>query len=287
MTQTITDQIEARHPSITASFVCSIFRRIHAARHPILADYTRDEVYGNGDKMAPGALYLAAEMTRSMTLVPGDRVLDLGCGKGDTSIFLSRHFGVRVAALDSWITEGFLREKFVSKGYGGQIVPYNLDVTRALPFDDAYFDAVFCMQAFHSFGGSVRFLKHLLRHLKPGGQICVAGTCFNEELEDGVVPDVYRDTDGWDAEYTKYHSPGWWQTLFEKQSLLDVTQCYELDNGLAMWEDVILYGSERAGESQEWFEKGQWLIRQLVHSRGHRPYLTHFVLSARKRRPEE
>lgn len=246
MTPVVEAQVEPGHLSVTTGSVRSTFRHIHAARHPILAEYTRDEVYGNGDKMASGALYLAAEMTRSVALAPGDRVLDLGCGKGDTSVLLSRHFGVRVAALDLWITKEFLNEKFTTKGYGERIVPYHLDATRALPFDDKYFDAIFCMQAFHSFGGSIHFLEHLLRYLKPGGQICVAGTCFNEEFEDGVVPHAYRNTDGWDAEYTKYHSPGWWQTLFESSRLVDVTECYELDDGLAMWEDVILYGWERA-----------------------------------------
>ena len=32
------------------------------------------------------------------------KILDLGCGKGLTSIFLAKEFGVQVYATDLWIT---------------------------------------------------------------------------------------------------------------------------------------------------------------------------------------
>ncbi len=43
--------------------------------------------------MAPGGLYLAACMTRFMNLKTGDIVLDIGCGRGDSAIFLAERFG--------------------------------------------------------------------------------------------------------------------------------------------------------------------------------------------------
>ncbi len=269
--------------SITPEDVRSSFRRIDPARYPELAGYSWDEIYGAGDKMAPGALYLAAEMTQAMKLAPGDAVLDLGCGKGVTSVFLSRHFGARVSAIDLWISADLLKKKFAAEDCEQQIVPYNLDIMGTLPFATEYFDSVFCMQSFHSFGGGKRFLHHLLGHLKKGGQICVAGTSFNEAFPGNEVSDVYLETDGWDAEYTKYRSPAWWRTLFEESGLVDVTKCYELEDGVVMWEDVILYGWWRAGWADTWFEKSKWLIKQVVHSRDHRPYLTHFLISAEKR----
>ena len=44
-----------------------------------------------------------------------------------------------------------------------------MDITGRLPFAAEYFDAIFCMNSFSFYGGSVEFLQHLLKHLKPAG----------------------------------------------------------------------------------------------------------------------
>src|SRR5512141_1088491 len=120
------------------------------SRYPELADYTRDELYA--DCFGGGGLYLAARMARTLSLHAGDSVLDLGCGKGETSIFLARHFGVKVVALDLWTSATFLDEKFTQRGDGDGILPLNLDVTQALPFAENTFDAIFCMNSFNFYG---------------------------------------------------------------------------------------------------------------------------------------
>ena len=163
---------------MTTEQVRSFFQRIDRSRYPELAAYSEDEIYGHGDRMAPGGLYLAARMTRSLDLQPGDVVLDLGSGRGDSSIFLAQHFGVKVVSVDLWISATERNEKFSERDYRHDIVPLRLDVKKPLPFAEEYFDAIFCMQAFHSFGGSVAFLHHLLRHLKTGGRLGVGTTCF-------------------------------------------------------------------------------------------------------------
>src|SRR5512143_4366103 len=75
------------------------------ARYPELAEYTRDEIYE--DFFGGGGLYLATHMTRTLRLKPGDIVLDLGCGKGPASIFLAKHFDVKVVAVDLWTSATF------------------------------------------------------------------------------------------------------------------------------------------------------------------------------------
>jgi SAM-dependent methyltransferase len=108
------------------------FQAPDRARYPELAEYTRDEIYS--DFFGGGGLYLATRMTRTLRLKPGDIVLDLGCGKGPTSIFLAKHFHVKVVAVDLWTSATFLNDKFTARGYRGRIVPLNLDVAQPLPF---------------------------------------------------------------------------------------------------------------------------------------------------------
>lgn len=268
---------------MTSRQVKSLFRRIDRSEYPELDSYSWDKIYGNGDRMAPGGLYLAAKMSRSMNLRAGDTVLDLGCGKGDSSIFLAKHFGVNVVSVDLWISATFLSEKFSQRGYSHSIIPLQLDVAKEVPFAEDFFDAIFCMQSFHSFGGSVAFLHHLLKHLKPGGRFCVGDSCFNEEVPSGGLPEIYHWTDGWDAEYSKYHSPEWWKALFAKSGLVDVIECYELEDGLIMWEDEILYGGEKTNWSEVYLQRGKWLVDQLAYGRDHRPYLTHYIATVEKK----
>ena len=49
--------------------------------------------------MGPNVLWLAEYASEAMTLKPGMRVLDLGCGKAISSIFFAKEFGVQAALI--------------------------------------------------------------------------------------------------------------------------------------------------------------------------------------------
>ena len=259
------------------------FRRIDPKRYPEVASYGWDDIYGHGDAMAPGGLYLASKMATSLGVKPGDTVLDLACGKGETSIYLATEFGARVVAVDLWISATELGDKFRARGCHDQIVALQLDANRDLPFAEDWFDAIFCMQAFHSFGGSVEYVRYLLLHLREGGRLCIAGSCFSEEFTPGTLPEVYRWADDWDTEYSRYHSPPWWREIFERSELVDVLECSELEDGLVMWEDEFLYRGDRASWSGTWLAEHRWLAEHIFYGRDHHPYLTHFIATVEKR----
>jgi len=156
---------------ITADQLRSSLSRVSLDRYPELQSYSRDEIYGHGDQMSPGALFLAARMARGLDVRSGDIVLDVGCGLGESSIFLARHYGVRVVAVDLGIPAETLSEKFAERSCGARVTALNLDIEEPLPFADGYFDAVFCMTSIHYFGVTTGFLKHLLQYVKRGGAI--------------------------------------------------------------------------------------------------------------------
>lgn len=72
-----------------------------------------DITFLNENMMGPNAWLLAEELTANLPLKKGMRVLDLGCGRGLTSVFLAEKFGVEVFALDLWTdaTENYKRFK--------------------------------------------------------------------------------------------------------------------------------------------------------------------------------
>ncbi len=204
------------------------------------------------------------------------------------SIFLARHYGVRVVAVDLSIPAATLSEKFSERNWGTRVTALNLDIEEPLPFADGYFDAVFCMTSIHYYGVTTGFLKHILRYLKRGGRFCVGNTCFDREIPADQVPDIYRTTppggilDGWQSECSRYHSPAWWRRLFADSGIVKMIECLELEDGPAMWEDKLAYDLERSGWSQEKVDSLRWKIDQILYGRNHRPRFTFFVATVER-----
>lgn len=261
------------------------YRFPNQSDYPELAGYSRNEIYL--DTFGGGALYLAALMARNLELKPDDIVLDLGCGKGASSVFLARYYGVKVIALDLWTSANYLNEKFTHAGYHGQIIPLNMDVTTRLPFADGYFDKIFCQNSLNFYGGSQEFLQHLLKHLKPGGLISVGMETLSREFtteEFHNPPAVYNyylpgtDINVWEADFSKMHSPGWWARLFEDSRLVEVGQCTELPDATILYEDLIRYQIENETDLADILIS----IEQLKYGQTRQPYKTIFTLVARK-----
>jgi SAM-dependent methyltransferase len=255
--------------------------------YPELVGYSRDEIYA--DCMGGGGLYLAARMVRTMHLRAGDIVLDLGCGLGATSVFLAREYGVKVVAVDLWTSATALAERIHRWGCRDLVCPLNLDVTQRLPFAEAYFDAMFCMNTLSFYGGSIDFLRHLLKHLRVGGEVCVGMESLNEECSAEAranPPEVYNynlpppneDENVWDGDFSRMHSPPWWQSLFESSDLIEITHCAELHDATVLYEDLVLYQIDH-GLDPEDVERS---IAQIEYGRQNRPYKTLFVLTGRK-----
>jgi cyclopropane fatty-acyl-phospholipid synthase-like methyltransferase len=270
-------------PDQVRAFI-SGFRAPDRARYPELAEYTCDEIYE--DFFGGGGLYLATHMTRTLRLKPGDCVLDLGCGKGPTSIFLAKHFDLKVIAVDLWTSATFLNDKFTARGYGDRIVPLNLDATQPLPFAENYFDAIFCLNSLNFYGGSVEFVQRLLRHVKPSGQICIGSEVLSDEFTAEQLrhpPYVYafqlpppnEHVNVFEDDFKKQHTPAWWRDLFE-QAGLSVEHCAEVDDADAIYEELVRYEYEH---DLDLFDV-DICLQQIEWGRTQRPRKTLFVLTA-------
>jgi len=224
-----------------------------------------------------------------MHLRAGDVVLDLGCGKGAASLFLARRYEVNVIALDLWTPATFLNDKFTACGYRDRIVPLQMDVTRDLPFAEGYFDAVFCMNSFNFYGGSVEFLRHLLKHVKPGGQLCIGSEVLTDEFTAEQLqnpPYVYafrlpppnEHVDVFEDDFKKQHTPRWWRELFENSGLLQVEYCEELDDADVLYEEMVRYEYEY---NLDPFDV-EICLAQMAWERYNQPRRSLFVLTAHK-----
>src|SRR5437899_11198870 len=150
-------------------------------RFPRSSKYHREWVMASVSGGA-NSLWLAEWLTDALDLRPGMRVLDLGCGRGASSIFLRREFDVQVWAADLWngVSERFQRVQ--DAGVEDGVFPIHADA-RSLPFAAEFFDAVICIDAFPYCGGTDDlYLHYLARFVKPGGQVGIAGAATVQDV---------------------------------------------------------------------------------------------------------
>lgn len=267
--------------------ILSTFRAPDLAQYPELEGYSRQACYQ--DFFGGGGLYLAVQMLRTLRLKPDDIVLDLGCGKGATSVFLAKHYGVRVVALDLWTSAELLHKKFTGEGYTGCISAIQMDATQPLPFPENHFDAIFCMNSFNFYGGNEAFLKHLLKHLKPEGQLCIGSEALSAEFTDEQIsnpPAVYsfklpppnEHVDVFEDDFKKQHTSAWWEELLQASGLFKIECSYEVRDADVIYEELVHYEHEYKIDPFD----VQVCLDQIEWGRTHQPHKTLFVLTASK-----
>src|SRR5499427_4966140 len=156
-------------------------------------------------------LWLSEWLTDAMELRPGMRVLDLGCGRAASSIFLHREYDAQVWATDLWFSTSENIQRIRDAGAEDGVFPIHADA-RSLPFAPDFFDAIICIDSFPYYGTDDLFLNYLAGFVKPGGRIGIAGAGLMQQIE-GAVPDHLEEW--WTQDLWALHSAGWWRRHWE------------------------------------------------------------------------
>jgi len=197
------------------------------------------------DQMGPNVVWLAEGLMQIMELKPGMRVLDMGCGKAVSSIFLAKEFGVQVWATDLWIEAGENWQRVQKAEMEGQVFPVHAEA-HSLPFADDFFDAAVSFDAYHYFGTDDLYLGNYYRKLiKPGGRFGIVVPGLVKELGEGGVPAEFRPY--WEWDFCSFHSPQWWQRHWEKTPRVTVAQADLLPDGWQHWLYWEEYCKEHGG----------------------------------------
>lgn len=204
--------------------------RLVSERFPRSNRY-RPEWVISGCSGGANPLWLTEWLTNSVDLRPGMRVLDLGCGRALSSIFLKHEFGVEVWAVDLWFnaSENLLRIR--DGGAEPGVYPIHADA-RSLPFANDFFDAIVSIDSFPYFGTDDLYLGYLARFVKPSGPIAIAGAGLMREI-DGKVPEKLADW--WEPMMACLHSASWWRSHWEKSGAVNVELADTMPDGWRFW----------------------------------------------------
>jgi len=209
-------------------------------RFPRSNEYDHMWIFKN--QMGPHPLWLTEFLVQPFDLKPGMRVLDLGCGKGMTSVFLAREFGVHVYAVDLWEAPDEKWENAKAFNVEHLITPVYADANN-LPFAQGFFDAIICVDAYIYFGADEAFLGKLIKFLRTGGQLGMIVPGYNNDISAGIpdyIPGFLGD------ELWTWHTLAWWRDLWEKDGLVSLDVADTLPNACDLWlrwdTSLITYG---------------------------------------------
>ncbi len=137
----------------------------------------------------PGGFPLTKALLADASLTNKSQVLDVGCGTGETSIYISKTYGSRVSAID-------LHPSMIAhakKRIQAQRVPVELiqgDI-QDLPFEGGQFDALFA-ESVTVFTELKRTLPEYARVLKPGGVLYDVEMTSNRLLHPSEEEEIKR-----------------------------------------------------------------------------------------------
>jgi len=269
------DELRESYPEVEEKELHSLFPRLPMTEYPSLSRYSWEDIHE--DIAGQGGLFLAHDMAELLDLREGMKVLDLGCGRATTSVYLACEYGVEVHAVDKHLSRKVLPK--LKKSKVEDLVLLQKTDAWNLPFPRGYFDAVFSMNAYFYFGTDDFYLGYLSQFVREGGKFCIGAPCYAQEMNSNTPKEFLIDSPA----YLGVHSPDWWKSHFEKNEGIKVRHCKKHPKSRAFWLDAIRWIVESC-HPREMDEKSRAFTLELItmvmsDTEG---YVTHIMRMAEK-----
>jgi ubiquinone/menaquinone biosynthesis C-methylase UbiE len=162
----------------------------------------------------PGGLKLTKEILAEETLDETTRILDAGCGTGQTSAYIAKEYGCDVTALDNneimaeKANERFSAEKLKIKAVEGTV--------ENLPFIDASFDIVLS-ESVMLFTDVAKSIPEFKRVLKPNGKLLVIESAIEKKVSEEELEPLKEFYEG-----TIFRSEEEWKQVFSQAGFRNI-----------------------------------------------------------------
>jgi cyclopropane fatty-acyl-phospholipid synthase-like methyltransferase len=206
-------------------------------RFPKSNNYNPEFVAKN--QMGPNSLWLMEWLTEKIEIKKNMKVLDLGCGRAMSSIFLAKEFGATVYATDLWIDVSENQKRIVEFGLEDRIIPIKAEA-HALPFAKNFFDVIVAVDSYGYFGTDDLYLSYITSFLKQEGIVAAALPGLMQDFDNFKVPEhlLKPQKNGnvfWEPDCFTFHTKDWWLSHWMKTTLVEVETNDTLKDGYKHW----------------------------------------------------
>ena len=216
-----------------------------------ISDYKK--YFSSETMMGPNSVRVLEELFDKypLQLAPNDLILDLGCGKGLTSLVIAKETGARVYANDLWISAEENGKRFAQWGVGEQITPVCEDAND-LHFDEKQFDALVSIDSYHYFAGYEGFFQEkIMPFVKDGGIVLIGIPGLKNEYSDRAE-ELLSNWLGDEAYMFK--SPRTWKKLIGSNDRIESVITWEMDCFSKAWDEWLAVDNKFANGDRQYFE---------------------------------
>ncbi len=160
----------------------------------------------------PGGMGSTHKLVKALGLPPAGnslKLLDVACGKGSSSVFFAKRFGISVTGID--IDESLLdhANALRERTRGKLALRFVQGNAENLPFPDNTFDFIVFQAVFELMDDSKAVMKEAVRVVKPGGKIGLLALTWVEPPPERILQEARervcsicigraRSRDGWE-----------------------------------------------------------------------------------------
>ncbi|MDP8255586.1 MAG: methyltransferase domain-containing protein [Candidatus Alcyoniella australis] len=192
------------------------------------------------NQMGPNVIWITEWLCEQLSIDKEMRVLDLGCGKAISSIFLAKEFETRVWAADLWISPDNNWRRAANAGVADRICPVRVE-SHNLPFAAGFFDVVVSLNAYHFFGTDALYLNYLSRFVRKGGLLGIVVPGLTRAIGRDVPEHLTKPQSNgkvfWGPECLSIQTVDWWRELWERSGKVQNVRAELLPNGWQHWRD--------------------------------------------------
>ena len=133
-----------------------------------------------GDSFHPGGIDLTKRLINSLNIKKGDRVLDVACGMGTTTLLVDEQFESSVTGVD-FSEHNIERAQEIASSKNAS-AEFKVGDAMNLPLEDASVDHLICECAVSTFVDQPAAVNDFYRVLKSGGTLAISDMVLNGAL---------------------------------------------------------------------------------------------------------
>ena len=204
--------------------------------------------------MGPNSLRILEELLgkHNLAISSDALVLDLGCGKGLTSLAIAKETGAKVFANDLWISAEDNSKRFANWGASEQIIPVHEDAND-LHFDKGLFQALVSIDAYHYFATKKGFFEEKILPFLGNEAVVLIGVPGIKDEFTGRSEKLLSDWLGNEAYVFK--SPMEWKEIIGNHDRIRVLETWEMGCFDLAWNEWFATEHKYALGDKQFFDR--------------------------------